>query len=259
MNPRPVSRVGLLFLIGLLAACSTPAATPSPTATATLTVAATPEATEPPGVPIESAPAAEPCSAGDLCTGLLAPGEYTTDAVGDTTLTLTVDEEWEAEELPDAGTIALYPVPDDTRSGIAAFRFTGNVFPDPCDIETTEAVEATPEAMIAWLSAHPELEVGEPEEATLGEATGLRVEVTAAKAEDCPQDQPIPPDWILLWELPAVGDFHFNDGEDAVVYALQLGEDLFIVLAESVDDPDAFLPMAQPVIDSMRFAPESAP
>lgn len=44
-----------------------------------------------------------------------------------------------------------------------------------------------------------------------------------------------------------------------MVYALQLGEDLLIVLAESVMDPEGFLPMAQPVIDSMWFAPESAP
>lgn len=255
MNPRPASRIGLLSLIGLLAACSTPAATASPTASATPTVAATAEATEPPGVPIESQPAPEPCPAGDLCTGLLSPGGYTTDAVGDTTLTLTVDQEWVAEELPDVGGIALYPIVDESRSDISAFRFTGNVFPDPCDIETTEAVDATPEAMIEWLSAHPELEVSEPEEATLGEATGLRVEVTATKGGTCPADQPIPPDWILLWELPAVGDFHFNDGEGAVVYALQLGEDLLIVLAESVLDPDGFLPVAQPVIDSMRFTP----
>jgi hypothetical protein len=108
--------------------------------------------------------------------------------------------------------------------------------------------------MIEWLTAHPDLQVGEPEEATLGDATGLRVEITAVKEQLCPENQPVPPDWILLWELPAVGDFHFNDGEGAIVYALQVGEELVIVVAESVDDPEAFLPVAQAVIDSMEFA-----
>jgi len=41
-----------------------------------------------------------------------------------------------------------------------------------------------------------------------------------------------------------------------VIYVVQLSEDLLIVLAESVMDPEGFLPMAQPVIDSMTFAAE---
>lgn len=253
-----VRHILALALIGLLAACSGPsAATSQPTPRSTHTAAPSPEPeatdSEPSGPPA-SEEALQPCSSGEICTGILAPGEYTTDAVGETTLTLAVTEEWEAEALPEAGAIALYP-PDGSRSDIAAFRFTGEVFSDPCDIEAEpETVDQTPEAMIEWLSAHPELEVGEPEAVTLGEGTGLRVEITAAKEADCPPNQPVPPDWILLWVLPAVGDFHFNDGQEAFAYALTVGEELVIVVAESVDTPDTFLPMAQAVVDSMVFA-----
>ena len=244
--------------IGLLAACSggPSAATSQATPPSTETARPSPEpdatASASSGPPASDR-ALQPCSGGEICTGILAPGEYTTDAVGETTLTLAVTEEWEAEALPEAGGIALYP-PDGSRSGIAAFRFTGEVFADPCDIDAPpETVEQTPAAMIEWLSAHPELEVGEPEAATLGEGTGLRVEITAAKGADCRPDQPVPPDWILLWVLPAVGDFHFNDEEEAVVYALAVGAELVILVAESVDSPNVFLPMAQAVVDSMVF------
>lgn len=237
-----------IALIGLLAACAAPESTVTPSFAPEQSA----EATEPPGEPIPSEGPRQTCAGGDFCSGALPAGEWTTDAVGDTTLTLTVDQEWQAEELPEADLIALFPT-DDSRSDIAAFRFTGEVFPNPCDIETTEQIEATPDAMMAWLAAHPELEVGEPEETTLGDGAGLRVEITAAKDELCPAGQGPPPDWILLWVLPAVRDFHFNDGQRAIVYALTVGDELVIVLAESVDDPDAFLPIAQPVVDSVRF------
>ena len=252
-----IRQILALVFIGLLAACSGPSAEPSQAtrpSTQTLAPTSQPEATDTEAPrPSASDSALQPCSGGEICTGSLATGEYTTDAVGSTTLTLEVTGEWEGEALPEAGLIALYP-PDGSRSDIAAFRFTGEVFAEPCDMEAArETIEQTPEAMIEWLSAHPELEVGEPEQATLGEGTGLRIEITAAKQADCPSDQPVPPDWILLWVLPAVGDFHFNDGEEAVVYAVTVGEELVIVVAESVDSPDAFLPMAQAVVDSMVF------
>ncbi len=235
-------------LIGLLAACATPGDSAAPSESAAEAATAEPSARTP-----RSAPAVEACPSGELCNARMQPGEYSTDAVGATTLSLTLTSEWDADVHPEVDYVNLYhqgTVP--AIIGVAIMA--DEVFPDPCDDQTTQPIERTPQALMDWLAQHPAMELGEPEEATLGEATGLRVELTATKPEPCPSTSPVAPDLILLWPLSDLGVFLLVDETTAILYALQIGDELVVVTAETIYDPVDWRPVVQEVLDSMEFA-----
>lgn len=246
MKSRRAISIGLLCL---LAACAAPGDSAEPAASAT--EPATPEAT---GRTSRSAPAAEPCPTGELCNGRIAPGEYTTDALGATVITLTLESEWDAEVRPDAGYVNLYHQ-GDVPAIIGFATMPDEVFTDPCDDRTTEPIGQSSAEVVEWLYRHPAMETGEPEHVTLAGATGLRIEITASKAEPCPAASGVQPDIILLWPLSEPGSaFVLVDGTTAIFYALHVGDELVVVSAETIFDPEEWRPVVQQVLDSMEFA-----
>lgn len=245
MKSRRALAIGLLLLV---AGCGSPveSATPTPIATQAPTAEATAEAS--------SAPTPEPCPTGELCNGRMAPGEYTTDAVGATIVTLTLESEWDAEVRPDAGYVNLYHqgrVP----AIIGLATMPDEVFADPCNDQTTEPIGRSPAEVAEWLSLHPAMEAGEPEPVTLSGASGVRIEIAARKAEPCPASSQIAPDIILLWPLSEPDTaFVLIDGTTAIFYVLERGDELLVVTAETIFDPREWRPVVEPVLESMDFA-----
>lgn len=234
--------IGLLFVLG---ACASPAANASPaespseapTAAAT---GRTPRTTPPP----------EPCPSGELCHGLTNAGEYTTDAIDGTKITLMLQSTWDADVHPEVRYLNLYHQ-GDVPAIIGIATFSGEVFTDACDDQTTIEIDPTPQGLIDWLGQHPAIDLGELEEATLGEATGLRVELTANKAEPCAASTGVAPDVILLWPLSDDSVFLMGDGTTAILYALELEDELMVVTAETIFDPVEWRPVVEPVLDSI--------
>lgn len=237
--------IGLLLV---LVACASPAASASPAESPSEapTAAAT-------GRTPRTTPVPEPCPSGELCHGLTDPGQYSSDVIEGATITLTLQSTWDADVHPGDEYLNLYHQ-GDVPAIIGIATFSGEVFTDPCDDQTTSEIDRTPQGLIDWLGQHPAIEIGEPEEATLGEATGLRVELTATKGEPCPAAGAVAPDVILLWPLSDVSVFLLADSTTAILYALELDEKLMIVTAETIFDPVEWRPVVQPVLDSILFA-----
>lgn len=104
-----------------------------------------------------------------------------------------------------------------------------------------------------WLVSHPAVEAGQPEPVTLGDASGLRVELSAFKAEPCPMDGEVPPELILLWRISSSDVFLFVDNTTAILYALEIGDELVIINAETIGDPDPWYPVVEPVLESIEI------
>lgn len=230
----------------VLAAGCTTAESPSIVVDATEEASATPTPADE-ATPAEEEPVA--CEPGVLCDGPLEAGTYTTDLVGATTLSLELDGGWIGQMLPAADAIALYPDDSDVN-GFYVFRYTGEVFADPCDIESATEVEADPQAIIDWVNEHPELVGGGATPHEMGDATGSYVYVEAEKAEDCSD---VPPEWVLLFVLPDVGDFHLEEGSQAMIGAFTVGEETVVVVAESLENHDEFTLRARVVFASMEL------
>lgn len=184
----------------------------------------------------------------------MAPGEYTTDAVGATIVTLTLESDWDAEVSPDAGFVNLYH-----QGGVPAIiglaTMPDKVFADPCDDQTRVPIGRSAAEVIQWLEGHPAMETGEPEPVTLPGASGLRIEVAARKAEPCSASSQIQPDIILLWPLSQPDTaFVLIDGTTAIFYVLERGDELLVVTAETIFDPSEWRPVVEPVLESMEFA-----
>ena len=244
MNSGRAVGIGLVFV---LAACASPGGSASPPDSPSEAPSAAATGRTP-----RTTPVPEPCPSGELCHGLMEAGEYTTDAIPGATITLTLQSTWDADVHEGVGYLNLFH-----QGGVPAIigiaTFSGEVFNDSCDDQTTTEIDRTPQGLIDWLAAHPSIEAGEPQEATLGEATGLRVELTANQAEPCPASSGVPPDLILLWPLSDGSVFLTADGTTGILYALELEGELMVVAAETIFDPVEWRPVVQPVLDSIIF------
>jgi hypothetical protein len=245
------ARAIITLVVLLTAACTSIAESPS--VEPTEETAASPSPTEE-ETPEEEAPPEqeEPvaCEPGVLCDGPLEPGTYTTDVVGDTTVQIVLDEGWIGQILTGADAIALYP--DDSEvNGLYIFRYTGEVFDDPCDIESATAVESDPAAVIAWLREHPEITGDGPNEITFGDMVGQYTNVDVQKTAECTD---IPPSWVLLFVLPEVGDFHLDEDSQALVIAVAVGDETLMMVAEALEDHDAFMARARGLISTIELS-----
>ncbi len=224
-------RPALAILLGLLAACGT-AADASPTqlaaevseqpSTSPEPSAGPTEGASGPGIPSEPIP----CPRGVLCQGRIGPGEYVA-VVGLAGATFAVQSEWDADIHPEAGFVSLFHA-GDVRAILGLSDMAGVVFSDPCDDQTTESLERSPQAMVDWLAQHPAVEMTEPEPVTLGDATGLRVELTTTKDEPCEPATGITEE-ILLWPQGPGGVFLTVDGTTAIFYVVTIGGQLIVV------------------------------
>ena len=239
-----------VVLVLALAACS---ADPSSSEPASEPVAASgsPEASpEPSG--IESAPPGEgvACTPPELCGEELAPGEYAS-AVGATGMTFTVGEGWRGTEYGDLG-FDLVRADVDLPQVVSAAPYAGVVYADVCSGAETEDVGATAADFVTFIADRPGITArGDATEVTIGDRTGLQIDVDAADP-GCVSE---PPDRLWLWDLAGQTDFHLNVGEAARLVALD-GDDGVIVIVIETFDPaqfDALLELTQPVLDSLTF------
>ncbi len=245
---RQLARGAVLVLA--LSACS---ADPSSSEPQTEPVAASgsPEASTEPS---SSEPAASGegvgCTPPELCGEALAPGDYVS-AVGATGMTFTVGEGWGGTQYGELG-FDLVRVDADVPHVISTAPYAGVVYADVCSGAETEEIGATAADFVAFIADRPGITSrGDAVEVTVGDRTGLQIDVDAADP-GCVSE---PPDRLWLWDLAGLTDFHLNVGEAARLIALD-GDDGVIVFVIETFDPDQFdalLDLTQPVLDSMTF------
>lgn len=235
-------------LVAMVAACGAPATAPTATPAAP---SATETQTEDPseGLPAEGAP--DECTPPDLCAGVLSPGEYTTDSFGPT-VSFTVGEGWRAGQ--DLEEVGFFLEREDAggHHALTVTHFDGEVFVEACSPEPTEDIARSAEVFVEWLRHREGIEAEEPTETQLGGHPAVQVDLTTSLPEGCTA-----PEWIWLWVLPQVGDFHFNDDEQARVIAADVGETTAVVVIEALPgvDYDAFLETSMDVVESIAIEP----
>jgi len=190
------------------------------------------------------------CTPPELCGEELAPGEYAS-AVGATGMTFTVGEGWRGTEYGDLG-FDLVRADVDLPQVVSAAPYAGVVYADVCSGAETENVGATAADFVTFIADRPGITArGDATEVTIGDRTGLQIDVDAADP-GCVSE---PPDRLWLWDLAGQTDFHLNVGEAARLVALD-GDDGVIVFVIETFDPaqfDALLELTQPVLDSIVF------
>jgi hypothetical protein len=256
------TRVAMVLVLGGLTACSNaadtsdaasgaslPSATPPPSEAP---VSQEPSADAAPSQPTGGPPGAEPCPEGEICSGIVGPGTYTTDVLGPT-ITLELADEWQAHQaLPDVG-FDLQDPESEVPAVISVVDFNGTVF-DPACPETAEPVDgdATVAALMTHLESLPSVTVTSgPEPVTVAGIEGTQIDLEIGVLDDCG----IP--LTFVWQLPEVGDFHFNEGERVRIIGLEVGEDIVVIVAETFAgaDHEAWLATTDEVLGSMTIEP----
>ena len=198
--------VAALALAGALAACSgaapsatptrpsvaaTPRTTPSAAAPSATPLATLPDGLElragrPPLVAGEAAACIPLCAAGRVAGGTLPAGRYQTEWFFGGYMTIKTDGTWERTEDSD-GELSL-PV---SGSGDDTYRIA--FFLDPALVieDEIQDVPRTAVEYVEWLSARPDLVVGEPIATRIGAipatAVDIRLAPTAPRQyDDCP-------------------------------------------------------------------------
>jgi hypothetical protein len=257
---RRLAALGLIVLVAAASGCGGASAS-SPVASSTAAPTATPASSEPSAEPSEqpsvSPPDAETASpSADASTGPatigngdVEPGRYRSTTLGPTIEFEVGDDGWMGQEdLPEIG-FAL--IPNELPGGLSVVAFNGEVYAEACSNEERTEIDASAEAFVDWLAAHPELEAEPPVEVTLGGQPAFQVDVDAGVGTACDP-------WNWLWVLPApVNDFHLNEGELARIIAADVGDATVVVVIESFEPPDhpELLELAQPILDSMTIEP----
>lgn len=140
------------------------------------------------------------------------------------------------------------------------------VLQGPCQDSETQVIKSDPAALITWLGTHEWLSVTDPVPLNLGGRTGLQVDVRQAKSPKgtctIPPDVPEPDKDRLARSvyLFKFGEDDFWVGEDETVRIIVVDVDgkPFTIL-EGSSPSDAFpalLEAAQPMLESLRFAPD---
>jgi hypothetical protein len=175
----PAIAACLGLFASLLAACSaTPASSSQPAASAPTvgsaspTVALTPEPTAPaPTTPAPTPPA--PSGPVAIREGKADAGTYTTTSFKPT-VQLT---------LPSDGWRFFFTDDDDEMAmGKGAVEFTGGRVANVLD--ATHKVVPAPDDLVSWLAAHPRLEAGTPQPATIGGIVGQSIDVKNTDTSD---------------------------------------------------------------------------
>jgi hypothetical protein len=203
-------------------------------------------------------PPPAPCAPGEPCEGELSPGTYTYRGFG-TDLTFTTVTPWffVPDEIP---SFVLFDF--ESTGGLYAFPFVGDVFADPCDMDSASTIGDSPEEFLEWLADRSFLETTDPVPVTYGGASGYQLDLLSVSVPAECTEHP----WALVIVLPIYGDFHFENGSTGRVVALDVAGETILFIAEHVDfgetegeggesgDPAAFLGRAQGVLDSMVWA-----
>lgn len=137
------------------------------------------------------------------------------------------------------------------------------VYETPCLDAATRLIGPTAREFIAFLQGHPYLKTSDPKPVIVGGRGGLAIDVTVARplvVADCPNSplasDPDHPVWKheYLFELGGGSVWlRLNDRVRIVSIDSTSGPALTFVVESNPEDYDAFLPMAQEVLDSLAF------
>lgn len=184
----------------------------------------------------------------------LAPGKYVTDEF-EPAFTFRLDQEgWFVfiGEMP--GTLIAYQATS-SSSGVLAFDNPQKVF-DPQRLPETVAIPE-PENWVAWFQDHPYFETTKPEPVSVGDVSGMRLDVTVASApKDYPEECPVP--CVDMYPLSDGTRIQATVGEPEPVIVLKIeGETVLIYVASMEGTPDKeyeeFVPKAQEVLDTVEW------
>jgi len=199
-----------------------------------------------------------PCVPGLVCDAALVPGEYSSTSTGaNITFTLTGEgwsglEEDTPGEVPGDG-FALSNEAVGGRHGIGVHAYAGEVYTQVCSGEATGTAVTD---LVTFLAAVEGVHAEEPVATQVGGRPAIRLDLTT----DSPCFNPDlrdDPDRMWLWPLPVHGDFHFNDGEQVRVYAVDAACVTVAIVIEAFPEAnfDVLLEKAEEVIATMTIAP----
>jgi hypothetical protein len=209
--------------------------------------------------PSSEAPAGDAIVIEDIERGApLEPGRYVDTSIG-RDISFDLGEGWITDgPIPDAGLAIVRDEPGAPYLYIG--QFLGQVFPPGCLTENEEqnqafqdgitTIDATAAAFMDHLAGLPELTTTEPVATEVAGFPGLQLDVSAVEV-----DAACMPPWAWLWVLPVVGDYHFSDGTQARVVALDADEQVVVVVMEAGPeaDLDTFLAQGDEILASMRI------
>jgi hypothetical protein len=234
--------VPAILLAVLLVGCNLLNTTPTP-----------PPSTEPTSeesLGEESSPAGPtplPCDPGFVCSGTLEPGDYTSTSIGPT-ISFTLDEGWRGDEdTPGAG-FALLRTGIPGSHAMSVVSYSGEIFDEVCDPSQTSTIGASPAEFVDWLAGVEGVNAEAPVETEVGGRPAVQLDLTTESP--CTE-----PDRMWLWVVPVFGDFHFNDGETARVFAVDGGTATVIIVIEAYPNADfaQVLEAAETVLATMTI------
>jgi len=255
----PASIALLTLALAAPVAAASPEASPAPSASPAAPASQGPSASASPGPdgsPGPSLPPAVRFGTIPADGGQLEPGEYSDWSLGPT-LTFSVLDGWAATPV-DAG-FGLALVWGGSRvPGVLTFtQFDGLVFQDPCLATTEETlpIELTPDALASDLAQSPYLVVAEPIETQVAGLAALRLEIATQQPMGC---EP-PATWI--WAATSGGGFVLEDGEQATLLLLTVGERVLVIVWETYPggDFEGLTAAAEAIVETLTIDPSTDP
>jgi hypothetical protein len=230
----------------LLAGCAA-SSTSSPSTSGASEVAV------PSSAPSEATASSASCDPGVICSGLLAPGDYTSTSTGATiTFTLT-GSEWTGDaDTPGRG-FALFSEDPGGVAVITVAPWAGVVFSDACVPDQTTTIGTGPAELMGVLTALDGAQADSPADVTVGGLPALELNLTI--------DAPCADSGGRLWVFQSTGgdSFNFRGGTQARIYAIDAGSVTVVIAIEAVGDVDdeALLAKAEAIIATMTIEPAS--
>jgi hypothetical protein len=184
--------------------------------------------------------------------GNFPPGQYVTDQFKPTmSFTLGGNGEWQiGAQLPDI--LNITPVDFVAPKGQPDLPPSLSIVSPrevykPFDPSRDEELSPAPEDMVAWIRNHPDLKIEKTEPAIVGGVSGTQfdVSVVAENGSDA-----------LLFRVGGGSDFPLLNGNENRLIVLEdvVGETVVIVIEGTKAQMEGFLPEAQKVLDTVRFA-----
>jgi hypothetical protein len=249
--PTAAARLRLLSipLIALLLAGCASTSSSSPTTSQPV------EASAPASVP--GSQVAEPslasCDPGTICTGALAPGDYTSTGTGASISFSLTDGSWSADaDTPGVG-FALYLQDPGGPAGITVAPWAGVIFSDPCSPEPKETIGTAPADLMGVITGFDGVTADTPTNVTVGGLPGLMVNLTTSG--------PCPDSGGKLWVFETSGGATFNlrDATQARIYAVDAGSFTIVIAIEALGDADyeTLLQKASEILATLVIAPGS--
>lgn len=166
-------------------------------------------------------------------------------------------QDWSAEEYVEG----LLLLNQDEVAGIYFSLIVAAIDPDDPEGFAVADVELTTEGVAGWLATHPDVDAGEPAEATLGGLSGHVIDLGRVVTGEDQGPADCAPCTPLFWAeepndepMPAISAL-FGDEQDRI-WLLELADGDLITVQVYTDDPadfESFLDDAQPVLDALSI------